>query len=126
MTSDHLLITNVSTLELQAVITVVFEDSLTNEIDYHAVTVSKELFYELHFKMKAFTFDKSLLDTQSKVTLKEAKMESGKMTLTVIDSKSKAAESVIEVPVLGDGTLQIGGKKDQLCLGDKFCFFLKL
>ena len=66
------------------------------------------------------------MNIQSQVTLKESNLESKKLTLTVIDSQSGEAESMIEVPVLRDGTLQIGGKTDQLCLGDKFCFFLTL
>ena len=65
-------------------------------------------------------------DTHNKVTLIESKMESNKLTLTVIDSQSNAAESKIEVPVLPNGKLQLGGVKDQLCLADEYCLYLKL
>ena len=60
------------------------------------------------------------------VTLKETNLVPGKLTLTVIDSQADTAESTIEVPVLNNGTLQIGGKKDQLCLGHTICYFLIL
>ena len=60
------------------------------------------------------------------VTLKESNRESDKLKLIVIDSQATTAESVIEVPVLSDDTLQIGGKKDQLCLGHTKCFSLTL
>ena len=63
-----------------------------------------------------------------KVTLKESNRDSNKLKLTVIDSLATTAESLIEVPILSDGTLQIGGKKDQLtmCLGHSVCYFLTL
>ena len=60
------------------------------------------------------------------MTLKETNLASNKLTLTVVDSQATTAESVVEVPVLSDGTFQIGGKKDQLCLGNRYCFFLTL
>ena len=60
------------------------------------------------------------------VTLKESNLESNKLTLTVIDSLANAAESSIEVPILSDGTLQIGGKKEQLCLANSTCYFLSV
>ena len=66
------------------------------------------------------------MDTHDTVTLKETNLESNKLTLTVIDSLSATGESSIEVPILSDGTLQIGGKKDQLCLGNSTCYFLTL
>ena len=66
------------------------------------------------------------MDTFQKVTLKESNRELNKLKLTVIDSLAKTAESVIEVPILADGTLQIGGPKDQLCLGHSVSFFLTL
>ena len=56
------------------------------------------------------------MNTIHQVTLKQANKESNTLKLTVIDSLSKTAESVIVVPYSSDGTLQIGGKKDQLCL----------
>ena len=68
----------------------------------------------------------NFVDISNKVTLKESILESNKLTLTVIDSQATTAESVIEVPVLRNGTLQIGGKKDQLCLGSPVCYFLTL
>ena len=68
----------------------------------------------------------SYVDINDKVTLKESNLESNRLTLTVIDSQAATAESVIEVPVLRNGTLQIGGKKDQLCLGSPICYFLTL
>ena len=66
------------------------------------------------------------MDTDITVTLKESNLESDKLTLTVIDSQATTAESSIEVPILSDGTLQLGGKKDQLCLGNNSCYFLIL
>ena len=60
------------------------------------------------------------------MTLKKSKLESNKLTLTVIDSQSNDAESEIEVPVLSNGTLQLGGVQDQLCLAHKLCYFLIL
>ena len=67
-----------------------------------------------------------IADTHNKVTLKESKLEPNKLTLTIIDSQSTNAESKIEVPVLSNGTLQLGGAKDQLCLGHQLCYFLIL
>ena len=66
------------------------------------------------------------MDNLNQVTLKKSNRCSIKLTLTVIDSASDAAESVIEVPVLANGNLQLGGKKDQYCLGNKLCFYLTL
>ena len=60
------------------------------------------------------------------VTLKESNLESNKLTLTVIDSLATTAESSIEVPILNNGTLQLGGKKDQFCLGSPLSYFLYL
>ena len=68
----------------------------------------------------------SLVHTHNKVTLKKSKLKSKKLTLTVIDSQSTDAESKIEVPVLNNGTLQLGGVQDQLCLGHQLCYFLIL
>ena len=65
------------------------------------------------------------MDTQSQVTLKKSNLASNKLELTVIDSAKDEAESVIEVPIR-NGNLQLGGKKDQYCLGNKLCFYLTL
>ena len=66
------------------------------------------------------------VDTQNQVTLKKTKFEFNELELTVIDSASGAAETVIKVPVLWDGTVQIGGMKDQFCLGNNLCVYLTL
>ena len=66
------------------------------------------------------------MKTQNQVTLKKSHLESNKLALTVIDSASNAAESVIDIPVLANGTLQIGGEKDKYCLAHNLCFFLIL
>ena len=73
-----------------------------------------------------------LVDTHNKVTLKKSKLESTKLTLTVLDSQSTDAESEIEVPVLSNGTLRLGGTldlgsvQDELCLAHPFAYFLVL
>ena len=66
------------------------------------------------------------MDTHHTVTLKESNLESNKLALTVIDSQAATAESEIEVPISANGTFQVGGMKDQLCLGSPMCFFLTL
>ena len=108
------------TLDYQAVITLVYEDSQTNEKCFHAVRVS------IPNSDLCQTFKLKLVDTHYSVTLKESNLQSSMLTLTVIDSQATSTESLIEVPVLADGTLQIGGMKDKLCLGYPICFFLTL
>ena len=66
------------------------------------------------------------MDTLVQVTLKETKLRSNTLTLTVIDSHSNASETFVEVQVLANGDLEIGGKMDQWCLGEKLCVFLTL
>ena len=66
------------------------------------------------------------MNTDVPVTLKKSKFESDKLILTVIDSQATTAEISIEVQILSDGSLQIGGKMDQLCLGNNSCYFLTL
>ena len=69
-----------------------------------------------------------IVDTHRKVTLKESKRESNKLTLTIIDSaiddQSTTAENQIEVPVDFNGALVLSGAKDQLYLAHKLCYFL--
>ena len=66
------------------------------------------------------------MDTQHKVTLTRTDLMANELILTTIDSAAKTGETVVRVPVLGNGMLQIGGKKDQLCLANKYCYFLTL
>ena len=66
------------------------------------------------------------MDTHNQVTLKKVIFESNKLILTVIDSASDAAESAVEVPVLENGSLQIGEKKDQASLAHEWGFYLTL
>ena len=103
------------TLSYHAVITLVYEDSETNVQNFHAVRV--------------FKISTQLLcsfNTQCIVTLKETDLISNELILTTIDSATKTGETVVKVPLLNNGELQIGGVKDQWCLGNRYCYFLKL
>ena len=60
------------------------------------------------------------------MTLKEIEMISNELILTTIDSKASTGETVVKVPLSENGEIQIGGKKDQLCLGNKYCYYVKL
>ena len=63
------------------------------------------------------------------MTLYESKLESNKLTLSVIDSavdsQSTTAERKIEVPVDGNRNLQLGGV-NQLGLAGQYGFYLVL
>ena len=66
------------------------------------------------------------MDSQHTVTLKDAGLMSNELILTTIDSGATTGETVVKVPLSKNGELEIGGKKDKLCLGNKFCYYLKL
>ena len=66
------------------------------------------------------------MDTQLTVTLTETDLVSNELILTTIDSGSATGETVVEIPLLKNGEIQIGGKKDEWCLGNKYCYFLTL
>ena len=115
------------TLDYQAVVTLVYENSQTNEKYYHAVWVSITLYRSLlPVNIQFPCLIREQVDTFYKVTLKESHRLSNELIMTVIDSQADTSESIIKVRIRGDGTLQIGGKKDQLCLGSSICFFLIL
>ena len=62
-----------------------------------------------------------------KVTLKETDYSyiSRELVLTTIDSAATSGETIVKVPV-SNGIPQTGGKKDEWCLADEYCYSLKL
>ena len=69
-----------------------------------------------------------LFDTFTTVTLIRTDLVANELILTTFDSAQKNlyGKTIVKVPVLSNGQLQIGGKKDQWCLGYQYCFYFIL
>ena len=66
------------------------------------------------------------MDTQYAVTLVKTRWNSNELILTTIDSAANFGETVVKVPFSKNGEIQIGHKKDEPCLGNKYCYSLAL
>ena len=65
------------------------------------------------------------MDTHYTVTLKKTDSISNELILTTVDSEAETGETVVKVP-LSNGQPQIGGKMDEWCLGNKYCYYLTM